>query len=165
MAGLTQMPGHHIFSNACSRYVDRPRRSSGPLEGQSPVAQVGMLTGLVSFAQQGRRTSVSLACLRLQWRAGRQYSCSPEPTIACFLVKLSPCYADSLFAQLRLCLGPCGCRHIHIMPLGPGRLHPNKLVPSARKSGACSLRGSRGRLTPCKLRSSTSMWLRFDAKK
>ena len=99
------MPGHHIFSNACSRYVDRPRRSSGPLEGQSPVAQMGMLTGFVSFAQQGRRTSVSLACLRLQWRAGRQYSCSPEPTIACFLVKLSPCYADSFVGPTPSLLG------------------------------------------------------------
>lgn len=105
MACLTQMPGHHIFSNACSRYVDRPRRSSGPLEGQSPVAQVGMLTGFVSFAQQGRRTCVSLACLRLQWRAGRQYSCSPEPTIACFLVKISPCYADSFVGPTPSLLG------------------------------------------------------------
>ena len=59
-----------------------------------------------------------------------------------------------------------GCwRFPPIMPLGPGRLHPNRLVPPARKSGACSLRGSRGRLRPRKLRSSASMWLRFDAKK
>ena len=64
-----------------------------------------MLTGSVLFAQHGRMTSVLLACLRLPWRAGRQYSCSPEPTIACFLVKLSTCDADSFVGPTPSLLG------------------------------------------------------------